>query len=377
MKISLKQKKLKSGRISLYLEFYKGSKFDNFGKEIHLREFEYLKLYLTPNPKTYEEKRINKENLELAENIFAIRKSEYVQGKYGIIDREKANISLYEYFDLLKEHRSSYLSNYGTWISVKRYIVQYFHPSTTLSEITIESIKGFKRFLDKEAFTKNGTPLKHGTKYSYFNRFRATIKQAYEEGYITNNKLLRIKSFEEKESQREFLTFEEVQSLANTDCKYNVLKRAFLFSCITGLRWSDIYKLSWNEVRDENNDHRIFFKQQKTDDLEYMYISKQARDLLGERDHTNPRVFVNLNYGSGTNSELLRWCMKAGITKHITFHCARHTAATLQLEYGADLYTVMKFLGHKDIRTTQIYAHIMDNKMKETANLLPTLNLEL
>ena len=109
MKISLKQKKLKSGRISLYLEFYKGSKFDNFGKEIHLREFEYLKLYLTLNPKTYEEKRINKENLELAENMFAIRKSEYVQGKYGIIDREKANISLYEYFDLLKEHRSSYL----------------------------------------------------------------------------------------------------------------------------------------------------------------------------------------------------------------------------------------------------------------------------
>ena len=83
MKISLKQKKLKSGRISLYLEFYKGSKFDNFGKEIHLREFEYLKLYLTLNPKTYEEKRINKENLELAENIFAIRKSE-IQKLYSI-----------------------------------------------------------------------------------------------------------------------------------------------------------------------------------------------------------------------------------------------------------------------------------------------------
>ncbi|MDM1043155.1 site-specific integrase [Empedobacter falsenii] len=377
MKISLKQKKLKSEKYTLYLEFYKGSKIDKSGKEIHLREFEYLKLHLFINPKTFEERKKNKENLELAENILAIRKSEYIQGKYGIIDRDKANITFYEYFDRLKEHRSSYLSNYGTWASVKRYIDQYFHPSTTLSEITIESIKGFKRFLDKEALTKNGTPLKHGTKYSYFNRFKATIKQAYEEGYISNHKLLKIKSFEEKDSQREFLTFDEVQALANTDCKYNVLKRAFLFSCLTGLRWSDIYKLSWNEVRDENDNYRIFFKQQKTDDLEYMYISKQARDLLGNRDHSNPRVFVNLNYGSGTNTELLRWCMKAGITKHITFHCARHTAATLQLEYGADIYTVMKFLGHKDIRTTQIYAHIMDNKMKETANLLPSLNLEL
>lgn len=86
---------------------------------------------------------------------------------------------------------------------------------------------------------------------------------------------------------------------------------------------------------------------------------------------------MNLNYGSAINTELLRWCMKAGITKHITFHCARHTAATLLLEAGADLYTVMKILGHKDIRTTQIYAKIVDKKLKEVSNLLPTLNLEL
>ncbi len=173
------------------------------------------------------------------------------------------------------------------------------------------------------------------------------------------------------------MTFEELQALAVTDCKYEVVKRAFLFSCLTGLRWSDVFKLTWNEVRDEYDEHRIFFTQQKTDDLEYMYISKQARELLGERNYSNPRVFVNLNYGTGTNTEILRWCMKAGITKHITFHCARHTAATLLLEAGADLYTVMKVLGHKDIRTTQIYAKIVDKRLKEASNLLPTLNLEL
>ena len=120
-----------------------------------------------------------------------------------------------------------------------------------------------------------------------------------------------------------------------------------------------------------------FSLNKKTEDLEYMYISKQARELLGERDMKNPRVFVNLSYGSATNTELLRWCMKAGITKHITFHCGRHTAATLLLENGADLYTVMKILGHKDIRTTQIYAKIVDKKLKEASDLLPSLNLEL
>ncbi|WP_322969768.1 site-specific integrase [Faecalibacter sp. LW9] len=380
MKISLKQKKLNSGKISLYLEYYKGSYKDENGKEIHNREFEYLSKeigYLIIDPIKADEKKKNKQILELAENILAIRKSELLQGKFGIVDRDKSKISLNDYFDTLKEHRSSYLSNYGTWKSVKRYIDQYFHSSTTLSELTVDSVNGFKRFLDKEAKSKHGLPLKHGTKYSYFNRFRATIKQAYEDGYITNHKLLTVKSFEEKESQREYLTFEEVQALAKTECKYDVLKRAFLFSCLTGLRWSDIYKLNWHEVRDENEEHRIIFTQQKTDDLEYMYISKQARELLGERNIYNPRVFVNLNYGSATNTELLRWCMKAGITKHITFHCARHTAATLLLEAGADLYTVMKVLGHKDIRTTQIYAKIVDKKLKEAANLLPTLNFEL
>lgn len=380
MKISLKQKKLNSGKISLYIEYYKGSHKDENGKEIHNREFEYLGKeigYLTSDHKKADEKKKNKEILELAENILAIRKSEFLQGKFGIVDRDKSKISLSNYFDTLKEHRSSYLSNYGTWKSVKRYIDQYFHSSTTLSELTVDSINGFKRFLEQEAKTKHGLPLKHGTKYSYFNRFRATIKQAYEDGYITNHKLLTVKSFEDKESQREYLTFEEVQALAKTDCKYDVLKRAFLFSCLTGLRWSDIYKLKWYEVRYENGEHRIIFTQQKTDDLEYMYISKQARKLLGERNMSNPRVFINLNYGSATNTELLRWCMKAGITKHITFHCARHTAATLLLENGADLYTVMKVLGHKDIRTTQIYAKIVDKKLKEAANLLPTLNYEL
>lgn len=246
-----------------------------------------------------------------------------------------------------------------------------------MSELTVDSVNAFKTFLDKKALSKHGAPLKHGSKYSYFNRFKAVLKQAYEEGIITNHKLLKIKSFEEKNPKREYLTLDELQALSIAECKYEVVKRAFLFSCLTGLRWSDIYKLKWSEVRDENNVHRIIFNQQKTDELEYMYISKQARDLLGARSVSTSRVFVNLQYGSAMNTELLRWCMKAGITKHITFHCARHTAATLLLEAGADLYTVMKVLGHKDIRTTQIYAKIVDNKLKETANLLPTLNIQL
>ena len=129
----------------------------------------------------------------------------------------------------------------------------------------------------------------------------------------------------------------------------------------------------WSEVRDEDTGSRVIFKQQKTEGLEYLYISDQARGVLGKRTQESERVFVGLKYGAHFNAEILRWCMRAGITKHITFHSARHTNAVLLLENGADIYTVSKRLGHKEIRTTEIYAKIIDSKMKEAANIIPKI----
>ncbi|GFD77087.1 hypothetical protein KUL113_65070 [Tenacibaculum sp. KUL113] len=185
------------------------------------------------------------------------------------------------------------------------------------------------------------------------------------------------------ETHREYLTIDEVQALSKTPIKQEILKTAFLFSCLTSVRWSDINKMKWREVRDEGIDkdgksiHRIVFSQKKTKGAEYLYISSQARALLGERKRPEDRVFVNLHYSAQMNINLIKWCMSAGITKHITFHSARHTNAVLLLENGADIYTVSKRLGHKEIRTTEIYAKIIYKKMKEAANLIPKLNIDL
>lgn len=67
------------------------------------------------------------------------------------------------------------------------------------------------------------------------------------------------------------------------------------------------------------------------------------------------------------------WCLKAGITKHITFHCGRHTFAVLQLSLGTEIYTVSKLLGHRELKTTQVYAQIMDAKKREAVNRIPEL----
>ena len=203
------------------------------------------------------------------------------------------------------------------------------------------------------------------------------LRSAFDEGYLSINYASKVMSFDQAESQREYLTHEELQRLAETSCKYEVLKKAFIFSCLTGLRWSDINTMIWAEVRDEGDISRVNFRQEKTDGVEYLYISKQAREILGERKLGSDRVFKGLKYGVSFNNEIVRWCNRAEIYKHITFHSARHTNAVLLLENGADIYTVSKRLGHREIRTTAIYAKIVDKKMKEASELIPHLNINL
>jgi len=143
----------------------------------------------------------------------------------------------------------------------------------------------------------------------------------------------------------------------------------FIFSCLTGLRWSDIEKLKWSEVQHSDNlGYFIRFRQQKTNGAETLPIAEEARELLGEQKEPKERVFTGLKYGNWNKTYLKDWLIDAGINKHITFHCARHTYATLQLTLGTDIYTVSKLLGHKNLSTTEIYAKVINEKKVEAAN---------
>lgn len=376
MKITLKKKKLKNDKYSLYLEYYKGSQLDNEGKRIHIRDFEYLKLYLHQNPLTAAEKKENKETELLAEQILSIRKAEFFQGKFDIKNTSKSKRRFLDFFIEKTEEKSDSPKNYGNWTATFLHLKRCINPNLLFEEIDEEFVKMVRNYFDKDAKTKSNLPLSLNSKYSYLNKFKACLRAAFDEGYLSINYASKIKSFEQAESQREYLTYQELQALASTNCKYQVLKNAFIFSCLTGLRWSDINTLTWSEVRDEDNGiSRVNFRQEKTDGVEYLYISNQARELLGDRQLPSERVFRGLKYGAVYNNEIVRWCNRAAISKHITFHSARHTNAVLLLENGADIYTVSKRLGHREIRTTAIYAKIVDQKMKEAANLIPEIKL--
>ncbi|MBL7878299.1 MAG: site-specific integrase [Chryseobacterium gambrini] len=379
MKISLYKRKLADGKTGLSLEYYKGSEISPEGKRRHLRDYENLQIYLYTTPKSVQEKNHNKENLILAQNILAIRKAEYVQGKFDIKNTAKAKRTFLSYFAELTEEKQKQdtSNNYGNWFSTHQHLKKIISNNFTFEEIDEKFIKKVRNYFDKTARTKSDLPLSQNSKYSYFNKFKAALRNAFDDGYLSINYATKTKSFEQAESQREYLTFEELQSLAKTECKYEVLKKAFIFSCLSGLRWSDINTMVWSEVRDEGDFSKVNYRQEKTEGVEYLYISQQARELLGERKSPTDRVFRGLKYGMTYNTEIVRWCHRAGVSKHITFHSARHTNAVLLLENGADIYTVSKRLGHRELRTTEIYAKIVDKKMKEAADIIPELVIEI
>jgi integrase len=132
--------------------------------------------------------------------------------------------------------------------------------------------------------------------------------------------------------------------------------------------------MTWSEVRQQGEFTRIVFKQKKTGGQEYIDINPQAVEYMGERGEPDERVFKDFKYSAKTARHLQLWAEAAGVEKQITFHSARHTFAVMMLDLGADIYTVSKLLGHKEIQTTQIYAKVMDKNKQKATMLIPQIN---
>ncbi len=362
--VKLREKELANGNKSLFLDISWDGK----------RTKEYLKLYIV-KPKTAIDRDSNKQTYSLAENIRAKRQTELQNNGWGFSNDFKLDTNFIEYYKKLLEKRKNSPGNWGNWDSTLKHLIQYCDVQTTFRDIDKNFVEGFKEYLQQATTLRGETNLSQNSQSSYFLKFKAALNQAFEDGIIPISPARNVTGINPEETHREYLTLNELKALAKTECKYPVLKNAFLFSCLTGLRWSDVQKLKWSEVQKQGDSWRVIFRQQKTGRQEYLDISNQARDFLGQQDSPGERVFVGLKYSGYHNMALQNWALKAGITKEITFHSSRHTFAVLQLEHGTDIYTVSKLLGHKEIKTTQIYAKIMDGKKKEAMNKIPDINI--
>lgn len=327
---------------------------------------------------------LDQESCIYADKVRSLRQKEYDNASlYSETDAEQAEqlersrCNFIDYFDHVQRLRHAHSSDsiIINWKRVHELLKIFAKGDTILfSQIDLKLIESFRMFLlnAPQGGGKKGV-ISQNTASTYFSIFKAALKQAFIDGYLTVDIGAKIKGIQGQESRREYLTIEELNRLAQTPCD-PLLKRAALFSALTGLRHCDIQKLKWSEIEVFNGGYRLNFTQQKTKGVEYMPISEQAFQLCGERKDGEQLVFGGLPDPSWINRPIKKWVAEAGITKHITYHCFRHSYATLQLAGGTDIYTVSKMLGHTNVRTTQVYAKVVDAKKEEATK---TIKLDL
>lgn len=364
--VKLRGRKMPSGNTSLYLDIYTDGR----------REYEYLKLYLLPE-KTRADKIKNRQTLEFAEAVRAKRATELRNEEHGFANRvKKASFLAYYESEAVKRYGPDRRA-WSNWWSAYKLIRAYDpRPDIKFSDITPRWLNGFKSYMDTTGSDHPRTRtrgLTESARYTYLSRITTVLNSAVRAGIIPRSPMANIDNYRPAESKREYLTQDEVRVLSATPCGRDVVRRAFLFSCLTGLRYSDIAALTWAQVHQQGEFARLVFRQKKTQGQEYLDISPLATPLMGDMGAPDTLVFAGLNNPKTINNVLSRWVAAAGINKRITFHCARHTFATLMLDIGTDLYTVSKLLGHRNIATTQIYAKVIDKNKQAAVAAIPNI----
>jgi len=350
MSVKLRRKKTKQGE-SLYLDIYTNGK----------REYEFLKIQLT------KDKEANKEKMRIAESIRAKKEIEILSGDYGLTPKFKKQANFVEYFEKFQKDKGYYSTYYCTL----KHLKQFTGGSIKFTQINDKWLEDFKTHLLKN--------LSVSTANLYFVALKTVLKKALKEKIIHEDPSKYTASIKTMEVERIYLTIEELNKLALTDSANNEVKKALLFACFTGLRFSDLKKLTWEKIQQKNGRYILQYKQKKTSVFEYFPLPKTAIDLLknGENNiisYPNMKIF-KIPCLAIYNEYLKKWAIASGIKKKLSSHVARHTFATMALSNGVDLYTVSKLLGHKNISTTQIYAKIVDKKKEEAVDMLPHLKL--
>lgn len=391
-KVTLRFRMLNTRKETLYLDYYPGIQNSKTGK---LMRREYLGMYVVPLAKcngelitnkdgTYKYTEDDNETIRLAEIIRNNRQNElnkaeiYTEAEAEILRaKERSKGDFLQYF--LQQANEKKESNHQSWLSALKHLQAYTLKSDNskikrFCDIDLLWCERFRDYLlSIQSNRSDKVTLSNNTAAAYFIKFKVALKAAYKYGYLSKDINTDLKSIQEKETRREFLTLDELKNLVNTPCTNSILKRAALFSALTGLRHSDIRKLRWGEITENDGKYTIKYIIQKTSKYDELPISDQAIQLCGDRKNPTDLVFDGLVYSAYANKALAQWLGAAGITRNVTFHCFRHTFATLQLANGTQITTIQKMLGHKNIGTTLVYAKTLEEAKREAANKIKIL----
>ena len=367
--VRIREKRLNDGNVSLYLDMY----------YMGARKKEGLKLYLVPEVNAAA-KLQNRNTLKLAEQIKAERILDILQ--HGLVNWEnvkKGRMTLAAWVEKYTKDENgltpaSMRSKRNAQARVEQYLFYIGNPNLALKEVDKDFCKGFIAFLKTCTFNNGKKTLGSTTCRIFVNRLAAALNMAVREGLIDSNpfKLLDAKEKPQKKSaMREFLTIEELRTLIATPCRYDIVKKTFLFSCMTGLRLGDMQHLRWSDIKDVNGVQMVSIIQHKTKRPVTVPLNTLALSLLPSRPENGEDgiIFPLVKKSDNVAKYVRRIKNKAGIEKDFTYHSSRHSAATLAITAGAELYSVCKILGHGSIASTQVYAKVNMEKKVEAMSL--------
>lgn len=345
--VRLRKRALKDGNYSLFLDYYCEGE----------RRYEFLKLYLTPET-CAADKRRNEETMRVAQAMKARKVLEAQSRRAGFGDDDIPLLTLYDE----ETARRGKVNTVNTWKVVRGHLAAFLNGrNVTVRQINRRWVEEWRAWLcARPGVSANSASL-------YDKCVTSCLNEAVRRDIIPKSPAIGARRIKTVEVERAFLTMDELHALMNTEPPSRPdVARAFLFSCLTGLRLSDVRALRRSNLAPlPDGSLRLSFRQQKTAGLVYLDLTPEVVELMDEGDTPFPLPSL-----PQVNKVVGGWVAKAGITKHITFHCARHTFATLMLTEGVDLYTVSKLLGHTDVGTTQIYAKVVDKTRTEAMRRL-------
>ena len=396
----LEQNKLSDGRISLYLEYYLGREekpvLDENGNQVyyesgamkgkpksqikHHRRKENLSLYLLDKPRTAAERQKNKETLALATKIRAEREQELKESTRGYRLRKERNVNFLDYFQ-------SYIDSYTkkdirmVQIALSRF-KDFLKEKYPVYEFNMRAEHRNKEMMTAFVEYLQNRSVGEGAK-SIYQRFKKVINSAIEHDIITKNPCMGVScKVDEQILRKDVLSMEEIQDLIN--CHYDNenpnVRRAFIFCLYCGLRFCDVKDLTFRNV--DYSNRLLKFEQNKTKGHSassgvVIPLNEGLLSLIGnppEDGDLDGFVFPLPSYESCCKS-VKRWVKRAGINKHISWHCARHSFAVNILNNGANIKTVASLLGHSGLKHTEKYTRAVDKLKEDAINSLPELKL--
>ena len=344
----------------------------------HHRRKENLSLYLIEKPRTPAERQQNKETLELAVKIRAEREQEFKESMLGYRLKKDRNVNFLDYFQ-------AYINDYTkkdirmVQIALSRF-KDFLKEHYPMHEFGIKPELITKDMMEQFVAYLQSRSVGEGAK-SIFQRFKKVIHYAIDHDVMLKDPCKGVTCKADSQILRkDVLSPEEIQRLiaCHYDNENPNVRRAFIFCLYCGLRFCDVKDLTYRNIDYSNK--LLKFEQTKTKGHSansgvVIPLNDGLLSLVGEPPtNGNKDVLIfNLPSYESCCKSVKRWVKRAGIDKHISWHCARHSFAVNILNNGANIKTVASLLGHSGLKHTEKYTRAVDKLKEEAINSLPEL----